>query len=82
MDSNPRYFSVKQFSRPLQENLKSTLRKKLPEAQSTAYKPAYKDNSKTAQNQAVYLPHTLAEIVAACPQLPDVIHSAIIANTR
>jgi hypothetical protein len=49
----------------------------LSKAQSGAYKPAYKENPKTAKNLAETLPADLAEIVAVWPDLPVHIKAAI-----
>jgi hypothetical protein len=42
-----------------------------------AYKPAYKENSEMAQDQANSMPPDLAEIVAVWPALPEHIKAAI-----
>jgi hypothetical protein len=61
----------------LTENDKLTDNKDLPQAVTSAYKPAYKNNPKTDENRAQNLPDDLAEIVTAWPNLPDAIKAAV-----
>ncbi|MHC4075946.1 MAG: hypothetical protein ACYSRZ_05980 [Planctomycetota bacterium] len=51
--------------------------KDLQQAESSAYKPTYKQNPKTGQNESVELPSDLAEIVAVWTSLPEHIRAAI-----
>jgi hypothetical protein len=62
---------------PLSENDKPIDNKELPQADSGAYKPAYKDNPKMTQNQPQNQPDDLAEIVSVWPKLPEYIKLAI-----
>ena len=43
--------------------------KDLQQAETGAYKPAYKENPKTAENQPENLPDDSAEIVGLCPSI-------------
>jgi hypothetical protein len=54
----------------------------LQEAETSAYKAAYKENPKTGENQPENLPPDLAEIVAVWPELPEHIKEAIRALVR
>ena len=66
---------------PSPENGKNSNNKDLEQGQSGDYKPAYKQNSKMAENQPKMdtskLPPDLAEIAAAWPELPEHIKQAI-----
>ena len=81
-DSNPRYLSVKRFSRPLHEESNSFDDSDLSEAQSSAYKPAYKENQKQGEIDTSQLPSDLAEILKAWNELPSDIKTAIVAIVR
>ena len=63
------------------ENTKHSKNKGLGQDKTGAYKPAYKENPKTAQKQGKIdtseLPADLAEIVAVWPELPVHIKAAI-----
>ena len=51
--------------------------KDLQKAETGAYKPAYKEYPKMAENQANSMPPELAEIVQVWPELPEHIKAAI-----
>lgn len=51
--------------------------KDLEQPQTTAYKPAYKQNPKIGKNEPVELPSDLAEIVTVWPELPEHIKQTI-----
>jgi hypothetical protein len=62
---------------PLSKNNKPIDNKDLPQVNTGDYKPAYKNNPETAENQAQNLPDDLAEIIAIWPELPEHIKEAI-----
>ena len=78
-DSNPRCrcLPTRRFSKPLPENSNDSENKDLEQAETGAYKPAYKENPKMAENQADSMPPDLAEIVQVWPGLPEHIKAAI-----
>jgi hypothetical protein len=59
------------------QNDKSNQNKDLTKAQNCTYKPAYKNNPETVENQAKNLPADLAEVIAVWPGLPVHIKAAI-----
>jgi hypothetical protein len=59
------------------EDVTSCQNNNLQQAESCAYKPAYKKKPKTGQNQGETLPDDLAEVVAVWPKLPEHIKAAI-----
>ena len=61
----------------LDKNTKDEQDKDLQQDESGAYKPAYKENPKTGENQTENLSPDLAEIVTVWPQLPEHIKQAI-----
>jgi len=66
----------------LQQNDKTLNNKDLQHVESGSYKPAYKQNPKTGQNEPVELPPELAEIVEAWPELPEPIKNAILSMVQ
>jgi hypothetical protein len=64
------------------EGPKGSQTKDLSEGQESAYKPAYKKDPKTTENQGQGLPGGLAEIVAVWAGLPGHIRQAIMALVR
>jgi hypothetical protein len=65
------------FRRPTHETDNSSESKDLQQDESCAYKPAYKDNSKTPENQVDSLPPDLTEIITVWADLPEHIKATI-----
>jgi len=61
----------------LNENDNAGVNKDLQSDDTGAYKPAYKEYQKTAENQADSMPPDLAEIVPVWPELQEHIRAAI-----
>ena len=61
---------------------KQSQNKDLRQGKTSAYKPAYKENQKQGEINALKLPCDLAEIVAAWPKLPNEIISVIMTIIR
>jgi hypothetical protein len=64
-------------NRDLPYNINDYKNKDLLHAESSDYKPAYKQDSKKQENSLQNLPPDLAEIVAVWPELPEHIKAAI-----
>ncbi len=62
---------------PLPENDNDSESKDLENTETGAYKPAYKENPKMAENEADSIPSDLAQIVSVWPGLPEHIKAAI-----
>ena len=65
------------FRRPTPENSNDSKNKDLQQVELGAYKPAYKNFSKTADGQPFDLPVDLAEVVEVWPDLPIHINAVI-----
>ena len=62
---------------PLPENDNCNENNDLQQNESGAYKPAYKENSKTPENQVDSLPPDLTEIITVWADLPEHIRQTI-----
>ncbi len=62
---------------PLPENANDNESKDLEHTETGAYKPAYKENPKMAENEADSLSPDFAKVVSVWPELPEHIKAAI-----
>ncbi len=70
------------FRRPMHKKDKNNKNKDLEQAETIAYKPAYKQNGKKQENQPEKLPVDLVEVVAVWPELPGHIKNTILYLVR